>query len=43
MAPRKKEVEKGKISISSIREMMNKKAGHVVSHDLTKENPTDLS
>lgn len=43
MAPRKKEiVEKGKISISQIRDMMNKKAGHVVSHDLSKENPTDV-
>ena len=43
MAPKKKDApERGKISASQIRDMMNKKAGCTVSHDLTKENPTDV-
>ena len=40
--PRRAVAKAGKISISSMRDIINKKAGMAVAHNLTSENPTEV-
>ena len=40
--PRRAVAKAGKISISSMRDIINKKAGMAVAHNLTNENPTEV-
>jgi len=42
MARAKKSNGAGKLSITQMREMINKKAGQNVAHDLKKDNPTEV-
>ena len=39
----KQKEEKGRIGISQLREMINKKAGANVAFDLTQDNPSDVT
>ena len=41
--PRTKKSTAGKLSISQMRDLINKKAGIAVAHDLQKENPTEVT
>jgi recombination protein RecA len=43
MARTKKSNGAGKLSISQMRDMINKKAGQSVAHNLTEENPTQVT
>ena len=38
--PRTRKSNAGKLSITDMRKLINKKAGHKVAHDLTEDNPT---
>ncbi len=40
--PRAKKVKAGKLSMSDMRKLINKKAGQNVAHDLTDDNPTSV-
>lgn len=42
-SPKAVKEEKGRISISQMREMINKKAGTNVAFDLTQDNPSDVT
>lgn len=42
MARSKKSNGAGKLSITQMRDLINKKAGHNVAHDLKEENPTEV-
>ena len=42
-SPKVVKEEKGRISISQMREMINKKAGTNVAFDLTQDNPSDVT
>jgi recombination protein RecA len=42
-SPKAAKEEKGRISISQMREMINKKAGTNVAFDLTQDNPSDVT
>ena len=42
MARKKKVEKKGRVSIQDLRNLVNKKAGMNVAHDLTNENPTEV-
>ena len=39
---RKTKVKAGKLSMSDMRNLINKKAGMSVAHDLTNANPTEV-
>ena len=40
--PRPKKTQAGKLSIAQMRNLINKKAGINVAHDLSAENPTEV-
>lgn len=40
---RKTEVKPGKLSIAEMRNLVNKKYGQEIAHDLSKENPTEVT
>ena len=39
---KKKEVKAGRVDMSAMRAMINKKAGRNVAHDLREDNPTEV-
>ena len=42
MARKKKQAQPGRLSISEMRKLINKKAGQEVAHNLSDENPTQV-